>query len=299
MALVKLMYNINAKAVQGAEQWIGLGSKIFAFVGPAVVTGLRTLPEARRNLAAALVLANVFLVSSLAIGTVCMALILIKYLRSRKEFGSTSGYGTGTGTGAMPSGGVATSRSGIRAMISGRMRIDRWLILRFSIAFLVLSAFEVFLIYFEFSRFHKSKRTDPASTPDFSHSSTISDYANYVPGVTASLFAFCLFGTTAPFRRRYAEAIKGAFSCIRIRPSPRAPSQDWSHMESQEATTQKYRLNHGRLESIELQNPGHLSKNTMPSVVIEEDGVSVRSESRLDQARSPQPWRSLGPDRPA
>lgn len=60
MALVKLMYNINAKAVQGAEQWIGLGSKIFAFVGPAVVTGLRTLPEARRNLAAALVLANVF-----------------------------------------------------------------------------------------------------------------------------------------------------------------------------------------------------------------------------------------------
>lgn len=107
---------------------------------------------------------------------------------------------------------------------STRIQVDKWLLLRFSVAFVVLrsvvglgysdrhllnlnaSAFEICIIMLESTRYSSSRALAHADGPDLLVDGTIMAILGFLRGVTTSLLAFCLFGTTASFRKRYADA---------------------------------------------------------------------------------------------
>jgi len=49
--------------------------------------------------------------------------------------------------------------------------------------------------------------------PDLTVSGTIGSVLAFIPGVTAGIVGFIIFGTTAHFRRIYAETLRRAFCC--------------------------------------------------------------------------------------
>lgn len=125
------------------------------------------------------------------------------------------------------------------------------------------SAFEVFLICYQFSHIEKSQNTTPSSAPDLSLASTTQNILNFIPGVTVSLFAFLLFGTTGPFRKRYMEAFQSIPVLLRIRgPTKKRsphPQLEWDRLEALEEP-QRYRIRNGRAESIEMANTESTAK---------------------------------------
>ena len=103
--------------------------------------------------------------------------------------------------------------------------------------------------------------------PDFSIRASVVDVLNYIPGVTASLLAFLLFGTTAQQRATYAPMIAVLNPCSwHRRPTARRHSgsaEHWRRMESQECQTPRENT-HG---DIEMQPPSCGKKN-MPQILV-------------------------------
>lgn len=77
---------------------------------------------------------------------------------------------------------------------------DRWLILRFTLAFVALAVFGAYNIYFQT---HAARTNNKDSVPDHadvSASRAIRDFVFFIPGVSQGLLAFIVFGTTSTFR---------------------------------------------------------------------------------------------------
>lgn len=127
IALVASVWLWRPRALQPYENMMGLASKAAAFIVPAIFEGLRQI---HLSFGATFVLVNFVLLFSLSVSSACIVLILIKYLSSRLGFG---GYATGT---------VPISAGGIRATNNRwtrlSARVDPWLIVRFSIASILL-----------------------------------------------------------------------------------------------------------------------------------------------------------------
>jgi hypothetical protein len=136
---------------------------------------------------------------SLLIGSACMILILVRYVHSRHLFASLQASDGLSST---------ATASGVGGPTAGKIKVDKMLLLRFAIAFAILSAFEVSLILFQFSRQENAPKLAEQDHPDFGLGSTISEILQFMPGVTASLLAFLLFGTTVHFQQRYKESFK-------------------------------------------------------------------------------------------
>ncbi|OMP86379.1 hypothetical protein BK809_0003549 [Diplodia seriata] len=92
---------------------------------------------------------------------------------------------------------------------------DKWLIVRFSIIMICLLVFETAQIVYQIVNYernrHDSKAT--ATSPDFSAEQAKIDISQDIPGTLPSIIAFLIFGTTAPFRRKYAQGVKMIFCC--------------------------------------------------------------------------------------
>lgn len=121
---------------------------------------------------------------SLCLTSLLLVCILGKYIHTRRKLLSWNPYARPIGT-------------------NGASSIyDRWLLVRFTIAFIVLSAYEVVTILFQVSFFLGTKdATAIGNAPDLSVARAISDSLVYIPGVTSGLLVFVVFGTTRPFRR--------------------------------------------------------------------------------------------------
>ena len=76
------------------------------------------------------------------------------------------------------------------------------------------SGFEVTIIVFEWTRYNKAQSLAARSSPDFSTRSILSSIFQSISGVSCSLVAFLIFGTTKMFRTIYAERLR---TCVRSR----------------------------------------------------------------------------------
>ncbi|KAJ0331506.1 hypothetical protein COL922a_011811 [Colletotrichum nupharicola] len=76
---------------------------------------------------------------------------------------------------------------------------DRWLMLRFMISFVILAMFEVTIMLFSTSARKNIAVDHTRLTPDISAKRARQDFLLFMPGVTASLLVFLVFGTTKPF----------------------------------------------------------------------------------------------------
>ncbi|KAL0256393.1 hypothetical protein SLS55_008788 [Diplodia seriata] len=156
-----------------------------------------------------LVLFNFIMATCLTSGSLLVIVVLLKYLQSRnlftRFFPRSTSKSPSLGGGTMSS--VATTRT--------QTGTDKWLIVRFSIIMICLLVFETAQIVYQIVNYernrHDSKAT--ATSPDFSAEQAKIDISQDIPGTLPSIIAFLIFGTTAPFRRKYAQGVKMIFCC--------------------------------------------------------------------------------------
>ncbi|KAI4730443.1 hypothetical protein E4T49_01755 [Aureobasidium sp. EXF-10728] len=272
IALVFSVWNIRPRWIQrwqGVISWI---SKVLAVVLPAIFSALRKGFQVNAGFIGTLILMNLLMLVSFAVGALCVILILFKYLRAKMGFDS---YASASASKSYAMGSVAavestTGRAGRSAPKGLRARVDGWLVVRFTIAFLILSGFEIFLVSFEINRYHKTKNANIAGAPDFSVRASVVDVLNYLPGVTASLLAFLLFGTTAQQRAMYAPML-AALHPARWRRRPKSARfsgnvDQWRRMDTADSR-QSRQIVHG---DIEMQLPARKDKVTRTIVTTVE-----------------------------
>lgn len=142
------------------------------------------------------------------------------------------------------------------------------------------SIFEVALIVYELVNFQRNRRNQASHTkftgPDLSVEQARVDLFQYIPGVVPSIVAFCIFGTTATFRREYKEALMACFCCF----YPHGSSQStlWRSAQSQ---------SYGRQRSIDVE-ASH--RNRSVSMDINAGiAVEVKTEISLTPISSVEP----------
>ncbi|KAF4874169.1 hypothetical protein CGCSCA1_v006813 [Colletotrichum siamense] len=176
--------------------------KIFSPLFPLVTTTCLQAPSIRNNFGGFLLLAGQPLLWSIGFGSVATLAILIRYIQSRRRLQKLNvGYG-------QPSSSRGTSGHKPRKTSI----YDRWLMLRFMISFVILAMFEVTIMLFSTSA-RKNIAVDHARlTPDISAKRARQDFLLFMPGVTASLLVFLVFGTTKPFIEYMRKCLSRIFT---------------------------------------------------------------------------------------
>lgn len=236
------------------------------------------------------------MIGALVIGSIMMIAISFRYVHSRHRFASLQNSSHASSSNNTPT----TAQP-----VVAKIRIDKSLLLRFTIAFLIITAFEVSIISFEFMRRRNARALAQHEEPDFSSASTVNEILQFMPGVTAGLLCFLVFGTTAQFRKKYVEAFRSARFWKRARSSRdgNGSMEVWDTLASDHQKSKGYRctvrggISHA--DDIELYGNPRLLNTKNPS-------VQVRSNSEQDLSASwkvpsvandvpmaqPQPWTS-------
>ncbi|KAK6827974.1 hypothetical protein PG990_009605 [Apiospora arundinis] len=180
---------------------INAAGKIVSIVLPLLTVCLLQVPMVQSSFVGFIVLADIEFALSCFGGCIFLVMILIRYIHTRRMLKTWShGYGKKSSTTGTTSNGPQSSGGGQRPRSQGIY--DRWLLIRFTIAFIFLAIFEVTNIIFQITAQKNNNRDAVAKAPDLSAERAVSMMLFNIPGVTASLLAFVVFGTTRPFRER-------------------------------------------------------------------------------------------------
>ncbi|KAK4579852.1 hypothetical protein LTR86_000053 [Recurvomyces mirabilis] len=288
VALVKGVYNLNLKRLTGWEKFISTGSKIFAVVAPALLIGLSFLPSVQSSASATLAMSIILIMASYGLGGILVVAVLIRYIHSRHLFTSILSSSR-TLTTDTPS--TVTHSMTPRPP---KIRVDRVLLIRFSIAFFLLAAFEVTIACFEISRAATAARLAEAEGPDYSLSGAVTSILLFLPAVTGSLLAFLLFGTTAHNMQKYMAVIKSIRFPRRRRASltqtVNSP-ESWNRLD--DGTPKPlYRCtirSEANREDIELGDSGPFGKVRTSVVVHDDDRLPIQSNNERPKDRNS--WR--------
>ncbi|KAI0018371.1 hypothetical protein F4780DRAFT_771838 [Xylariomycetidae sp. FL0641] len=159
------------------RSWIAKGSAILV---PAILLSLLQAPTVRRSPVAVILLADVSILLSLPLGCICLVMILWKYIQTRRLTSARR-------VSYEQSAGFRSSLFGIPNKLNrwhtGSSMYDRWLLVRFAIVFVVMSGFELYLVFFQLCHMQLASQ----GTLDLS-----SERAQ------TSLLLFVMFGTSRP-----------------------------------------------------------------------------------------------------
>ncbi|KLU90183.1 hypothetical protein MAPG_09147 [Magnaporthiopsis poae ATCC 64411] len=171
------------------------GGKVFAVLFPLTTILLLRIPQVQSSFVVFILLAD----------------LPLSYVRSRRRFlhwtpnGGGGGGGGSAGAESSLESGVATTttQTGSRKKSGRKQRgiWDRWLMVRFTVAFVALGAFEVTNTLFQIMAVTNAAADLAATEPDLSAERARRTWIFFMPGVTPGLFIFIVFGTTAPLRR--------------------------------------------------------------------------------------------------
>ncbi|PSS02415.1 hypothetical protein BD289DRAFT_237725 [Coniella lustricola] len=154
---------------------------------------------------------------SLAISSSLMLATTLKYLRSRHKFthwtppkfnsANSSQVGTSFSQVGSASQTGITSQTGAKSTRSPGSKglYDRWLLVRFTIAFVLLAIFEVTNTLFQITALHSNMQDAQASAPDLTAGRAIQTFFLFIPGTTPGIFIYIVFGTTAASRQKVAD----------------------------------------------------------------------------------------------
>ncbi|KAL2136759.1 hypothetical protein VTI74DRAFT_1800 [Chaetomium olivicolor] len=167
-------------------------AKAVAVILPAAQMVLLRFSGVKRSTMGFMALADVIIIGCFAAGSLILLAILVRYIHSRITLASWNvRYGqSGSGT-----------RSGASGVRPPKQTIyDKWLVLRFSVAFVALSLFQMVVLNFQLRAAASNDRSNLPPEPDLSSGQARTDFALFIPGPTAVLFFFLVFGTTRTFR---------------------------------------------------------------------------------------------------
>ncbi|KAK3628677.1 hypothetical protein LTR56_018492 [Elasticomyces elasticus] len=288
IALAKGVYNLRLPQLAGKEHIISATSKVVAFVLPAVLIGISFIDPIMRSVGAFRALNSVVILGSFGLGAILMIATSIEYVRSRRMFASIQTSGSrGTATTSAP------HSSGPRAQ---KIRVDKLLLFRFLIAFVILAIFEVTIVCFQLTWVENSAHLAKQEHADYSVSAANHEIILFMPGVTASLIAFLIFGTTAHFRKRYRDFFRSLTCCGgKRRPSLSGPGSGTDAWETLDRPISTYRctVRSGDADTVELTRPEKSWKEVEVSVQRADKGRDVFVPHSPGRDVS-QPWRSLG-----
>ncbi|KAH8651259.1 hypothetical protein BX600DRAFT_516840 [Xylariales sp. PMI_506] len=212
--LAQSIYGLSAKPqLKKVLARINATGKVVAIVFPAITISLLRAPPVRKVFVAFMLLADLPLMVVLALSSSTMIAILVRYVQSRKKFTHWTPAGNGP---ASRTGG--TVQSTITSQTDSKTKrtvglYDRWLMVRFTIAFVVLAAFEVTNTLFQLQSISNNKADLEATAPDLSVGRAKTTLFLFMPGVTAGIFVFLVFGTTAGCRTAMKDLFM--FKCLR------------------------------------------------------------------------------------
>ncbi|KAI1497366.1 hypothetical protein F5X99DRAFT_26135 [Biscogniauxia marginata] len=199
-ALTRSVYGYTElKIYKRIRRWTLGVTKSTAVLLPALLIGLLHADVVRQSPTAFIVLADICMMASLAIGAILLLAILGKYIHIRRNVLSWHvGYGNSAG-GAEETGRRRWPRNRVSVRKKSTSIYDRWMLTRFAIAFVVFSCFQISLIFFQ-GRQLRINSTDKTHGPDLSAERARGDFLTFTPGVTPGLLTFVVFGTSRPFR---------------------------------------------------------------------------------------------------
>ncbi|GAM82416.1 hypothetical protein ANO11243_003950 [Dothideomycetidae sp. 11243] len=105
-------------------------------------------------------------------------------------------------------------------------QIDKWLVLRFSLACLLFCAFNIYLVMYSSKSYHLVMERRLLPGPDFSVKAAIFDWETLVPLVLPCLAGFFLFGTTMAAREHYKAMWRRVFPPRQVSISGQSVSND-------------------------------------------------------------------------
>ncbi|KAF6814149.1 glycoside hydrolase [Colletotrichum sojae] len=197
-------------------------AKATAVLLPALLISILRLEAVQKQAVPFLLLADGIMGFCLSGSGVLLIVILSKYVHTRRNLLSWNvRYGQRSNSTKSSDTLVIDTGTGNR-----RQSIyDRWLVVRFSIAFVALAIFQVVTIMFQVSSARQNNRDSLSETPDLSLKRLHLDLILFLPGVSTSLLTFVVFGTTKTFRDYlFAKLIPNRFQgSIRRRSNQQSP----------------------------------------------------------------------------
>lgn len=225
---VALTYTVfkfaNFTTSKRVRQRTNQSAKLVAVILPAILMALLRVQKVQNSHVAFLILANFNIMVSLTIGSVLLIAILIKYIYTRHRLVSWNARYLFSRRSRESGGDINVLEQG-----DGRQSIyDRWLVLRFSIGFVVLATFQLITILSEIAQLRTHTKEELGESANLSAEKAKTDFLHFLAGVSTSLLVFVVFGTTRTFRQTmYKTFIPRRF---RRQPSiletPAAPARD-------------------------------------------------------------------------
>ncbi|KAK6077773.1 glycoside hydrolase [Seiridium cupressi] len=196
-ALLQSVYGWSAKPhLRTLLDRINAVGKIVSFTLPILTICLLQVKAIQKSLGAFMFLANFVLMISLAFGAILMLGILARYVQSRRQLVTWSvKYGNSSSNNSS----LPNRASSYQQKSSGIY--DRWLMTRFTVAFIVLSIFELTNMLFQFTGMSNSNKDAVSASPDYSVERAKETTVLFLPGPAPSYLLFIVFGTTTPFRK--------------------------------------------------------------------------------------------------
>ncbi|KAK8102733.1 hypothetical protein PG984_015879 [Apiospora sp. TS-2023a] len=285
-ALLQSIYDWTEKShMRELLKRINAVSKASSMLLPAVTISLLQVKSIQQSVVVFMFLANVVLMISLAGGCGSMLAILIRYVQSRRQLLSWDvQYGAVSGSGAM-SGSFGFSASTSQGQGQGRRGgsrgiYDRWLMTRFSIAFVILTIFELSNMLFQFAGMQNSNKDALRSSPDISAERAKETAVLFLPGPAPSFLIFIVFGTTAPFRKHmYRTFVPKRWQRQRVETTEK--ERAWTQQSSRPAATPP-----NAQDLMPTLPREHMASLYRPVVVPRQLGIPLRD---LEKALPPEP----------
>ncbi|KAK7948679.1 glycoside hydrolase [Apiospora aurea] len=171
-----------------------ISAKIVAVTLPVVLISLLQLDAIRASAWAFLLVANINLLLSPTLGAIALLLIMGKYIHTKRHLMTWNvRYGKHSQLASL-----SLSQPSIDSAVTERKSIyDNWLMIRFTIGFFCLSAFEVAQIMFQLASMSNIAKLGDSA--DLSAARARLDFLLFMPGCAASFVVFLVFGTTQTF----------------------------------------------------------------------------------------------------
>ncbi|TLD13542.1 uncharacterized protein PgNI_04087 [Pyricularia grisea] len=198
-----------------------LVAKANALILPAIQIGLLRTPSIQhQKVHFQLAYTPLAVATSLSLGAVLLAIILVKYIHTR-----VFSQDWRVGYAGLSSNSTQDDLIKLEQIVQKQSTYDRWLVVRFSIAFLASGAFEFLTIMFQTTWAARLAKTHRKMEADLSSDNAKLDFYLFIPGATAGLLLFVVFGTTKVSRDFMWEKLAPRWlkKKMRERP-PRLPS---------------------------------------------------------------------------
>ncbi|KAK6083319.1 glycoside hydrolase [Seiridium cupressi] len=211
--LAQSVYGLSAKPhLKQLLRRVNSAGKAIAVFFPMLTILLLRAPAIQKLFVVFILLADLPLMISLAVSSITMVAILIRYIQSRKKISNWTPQGDDSAvTNETSTETIQTTETGGTGKNKKSQRrqglYDRWLMVRFTVAFVILAVFEVTNTLFQLQSVSNNKNDATLTAPDFSVERAKTTFFLFLPGVTPGIFLFLVFGTTAGCR----TALRGIF----------------------------------------------------------------------------------------